>query len=106
MLKGPNLRLLILFLTLGLFTLGQQAPEGYRTKGCGFQGCIDYYLEKLSGGGTSSGLMSFLEVLDKGAGATKSGGTTRRAAKMVVLDPRANAPPENMLNMSNMVPRC
>jgi ribonucleoside-diphosphate reductase alpha chain len=42
--------------------------------------------EKLSGGGTSSGLMSFLEVLDKGAGATKSGGTTRRAAKMVTLD--------------------
>ena len=34
----------------------------------------------------SSGLMSFLEVLDRGAGATKSGGTTRRAAKMVVLD--------------------
>ncbi len=42
--------------------------------------------EKLSGGGTSSGLMSFLEVLDKGAAATKSGGTTRRAAKMVCLD--------------------
>jgi ribonucleoside-diphosphate reductase alpha chain len=42
--------------------------------------------EKLSGGGTSSGLMSFLEVLDRGAGATKSGGTTRRAAKMVTLD--------------------
>jgi ribonucleoside-diphosphate reductase alpha chain len=42
--------------------------------------------EKLSGGGTSSGLMSFLEVFDRGAGATKSGGTTRRAAKMVVLD--------------------
>ena len=42
--------------------------------------------EMLSGGGTSSGLMSFLEVLDKGAGATKSGGTTRRAAKMVCLD--------------------
>lgn len=42
--------------------------------------------EKLSGGGHSSGLMSFLEVLDKGAGATKSGGTTRRAAKMVCLD--------------------
>ena len=36
--------------------------------------------EKLSGGGTSSGLLSFLEVLDKGAAATKSGGTTRRAA--------------------------
>ncbi|MEY4581328.1 MAG: hypothetical protein RL701_6031 [Pseudomonadota bacterium] len=42
--------------------------------------------EKLSGGGTSSGLMSFLEVLDRAAGATKSGGTTRRAAKMVTLD--------------------
>jgi ribonucleoside-diphosphate reductase alpha chain len=42
--------------------------------------------EKLSGGGTSSGLLSFLEVLDKGAAATKSGGTTRRAAKMVILD--------------------
>ena len=43
-------------------------------------------MEKLSGGGISSGLMSFLEVLDRGAGATKSGGTTRRAAKMVSLD--------------------
>lgn len=43
-------------------------------------------MEKLSGGGTSSGLISFLEVLDRGAGATKSGGTTRRAAKMVCLD--------------------
>lgn len=43
-------------------------------------------MEKLSGGGTSSGLMSFLEVFDKGAGATKSGGTTRRAAKMVILN--------------------
>lgn len=42
--------------------------------------------EKLGGGGTSSGLMSFLKVLDAGAGATKSGGTTRRAAKMVSLD--------------------
>ncbi len=42
--------------------------------------------EKLAGGGTSSGLISFLEVLDRGAGATKSGGTTRRAAKMVCLD--------------------
>jgi ribonucleoside-diphosphate reductase alpha chain len=43
-------------------------------------------MEHLSGGGTSSGLMSFLEVFDKGAGATKSGGITRRAAKMVSLD--------------------
>lgn len=43
-------------------------------------------MEELSSGGTSSGLMSFLEVLDRGAGATKSGGTTRRAAKMVSLN--------------------
>jgi len=42
--------------------------------------------EKLSGGGVSSGLMSFLEIGDKAAGAIKSGGTTRRAAKMVVVD--------------------
>jgi ribonucleoside-diphosphate reductase alpha chain len=42
--------------------------------------------EKISGGGTSSGLMSFLEVFDRAAGATKSGGTTRRAAKMMCLD--------------------
>jgi ribonucleoside-diphosphate reductase alpha chain len=42
--------------------------------------------ERLSSGGTSSGLMSFLEIYDKAAGAIKSGGTTRRAAKMVILD--------------------
>lgn len=42
--------------------------------------------EKLSGGGVSSGLMSFLRGLDRNAGAIKSGGTTRRAAKMVCLD--------------------
>jgi ribonucleoside-diphosphate reductase alpha chain len=42
--------------------------------------------EKLSGGGTSSGLMSFLLIGDRAAGAIKSGGTTRRAAKMVCLD--------------------
>ncbi|WP_448575495.1 vitamin B12-dependent ribonucleotide reductase [Thermomicrobium sp.] len=42
--------------------------------------------EPLSGGGTSSGLMSFLKVFDRAAGAIKSGGTTRRAAKMVVVD--------------------
>ena len=42
--------------------------------------------EKLAGGGKSSGLMSFLKIFDRAAGAIKSGGTTRRAAKMVVLD--------------------
>ena len=42
--------------------------------------------ETLSGGGKSSGLMSFLKVGDRAAGAIKSGGTTRRAAKMVVVD--------------------
>ena len=42
--------------------------------------------EKLSGGGRSSGLMSFLKIGDRAAGAIKSGGTTRRAAKMVILD--------------------
>jgi len=42
--------------------------------------------ETLSGGGKSSGLMSFLKIGDRAAGAIKSGGTTRRAAKMVVVD--------------------
>lgn len=42
--------------------------------------------EPLSGGGQSSGLLSWLRVLDRGAGAIKSGGVTRRAAKMVVVD--------------------
>lgn len=42
--------------------------------------------EPLSGGGKSSGLMSFLRIGDRAAGAIKSGGTTRRAAKMVCLD--------------------
>jgi ribonucleoside-diphosphate reductase alpha chain len=42
--------------------------------------------EPLSGGGKSSGLMSFLRIGDRSAGAIKSGGTTRRAAKMVTLD--------------------
>jgi len=42
--------------------------------------------EPLSGGGQSSGLMSFLKIGDRAAGAIKSGGTTRRAAKMVVVD--------------------
>jgi ribonucleoside-diphosphate reductase alpha chain len=42
--------------------------------------------ESLSGGGKSSGLLSFLKIGDRAAGAIKSGGTTRRAAKMVILD--------------------
>ena len=42
--------------------------------------------ERLSGGGTSSGVMSFLKIFDVAAGSVKSGGTTRRAAKMVCLD--------------------
>jgi len=42
--------------------------------------------EPLSGGGKSSGLMSWLEIFDRSAGAIHSGGTTRRAAKMVIVD--------------------
>jgi ribonucleoside-diphosphate reductase alpha chain len=42
--------------------------------------------EALSGGGKSSGMMSFLKIFDRSAGAIQSGGTTRRAAKMVVVD--------------------
>lgn len=42
--------------------------------------------EPLSGGGVSSGLLSFLKIADRSASAIKSGGTTRRAAKMVILD--------------------
>ncbi|MDD5088133.1 MAG: vitamin B12-dependent ribonucleotide reductase, partial [bacterium] len=48
--------------------------------------CIRGESETLSGGGVSSGLMSFLKIGDRAAGAIKSGGTTRRAAKMVCLD--------------------
>ena len=43
-------------------------------------------IEPLSGGGLSSGLMTFLKIGDTAAGSIKSGGTTRRAAKMVCLD--------------------
>lgn len=42
--------------------------------------------EPLSGGGKASGVMSFLRINDRAAGAIQSGGTTRRAAKMVILD--------------------
>ncbi|MFA4983109.1 MAG: vitamin B12-dependent ribonucleotide reductase [Candidatus Micrarchaeia archaeon] len=48
--------------------------------------CLRAAGERLSGGGYSSGLMSFLKINDRAAGAIKSGGTTRRAAKMVILD--------------------
>ncbi|MFQ5505459.1 MAG: LAGLIDADG family homing endonuclease, partial [Planctomycetota bacterium] len=48
--------------------------------------CLRGENEPLSGGGRSSGLMSFLRIGDRAAGAIKSGGTTRRAAKMVCLD--------------------
>ena len=52
------------------------------------QTSLEYALKQnhLSGGGKSSGLMSFLKIGDRAAGAIKSGGTTRRAAKMVVVD--------------------
>jgi len=54
--------------------------------------------ESLGGGGKSSGLMSFLKIGDRAAGAIKSGGTTRRAAKMVICDmdhPERSAPLKN-----------
>ncbi|MEJ2580981.1 MAG: vitamin B12-dependent ribonucleotide reductase, partial [Acidobacteriota bacterium] len=61
-----------------LFKYGSGTGTNFsRLRGCG---------EPLSGGGRSSGLMSFLRIGDRAAGARKSGGTTRRAAKMVCLD--------------------
>ena len=61
-----------------LFKYGSGTGTNFsRLRGCG---------EPLSGGGRSSGLMSFLRIGDRAAGAIKSGGTTRRAAKMVCLD--------------------
>ncbi|MFA6214690.1 MAG: LAGLIDADG family homing endonuclease [Candidatus Micrarchaeia archaeon] len=48
--------------------------------------CLRGEGERLSGGGHSSGMMSFLKIYDRAAGAIKSGGTTRRAAKMVIVD--------------------
>ena len=61
-----------------LFKYGSGTGSNFsQIRGCG---------EPLSGGGQSSGLMSFLRIGDRAAGAIKSGGTTRRAAKMVVVD--------------------
>ncbi|RKX28937.1 MAG: adenosylcobalamin-dependent ribonucleoside-diphosphate reductase, partial [Candidatus Zixiibacteriota bacterium] len=61
-----------------LFKYGSGTGSNFSSiRGCG---------ESLSGGGNSSGLMSFLRIGDRAAGAIKSGGTTRRAAKMVTLD--------------------
>lgn len=61
-----------------LFKYGSGTGTNFSNlRGCG---------ESLSGGGRSSGLMSFLRIGDRSAGAIKSGGTTRRAAKMVIVD--------------------
>ena len=73
---------------MGIFELAKNEAKLFKYgsgTGSNFSNIRSKY-EVLSGGGVSSGLMSFLEVLDRGAGAIKSGGTTRRAAKMVVLD--------------------
>jgi ribonucleoside-diphosphate reductase alpha chain len=73
---------------MGIFDLAKNEAKLFKYgsgTGSNFSNLRSKY-EILSGGGISSGLMSFLEVLDRGAGAIKSGGTTRRAAKMVVLD--------------------
>jgi len=73
---------------MGIFDLAKTEAKLFKYgsgTGSNFSNIRSKY-EVLSGGGVSSGLMSFLEVLDRGAGAIKSGGTTRRAAKMVTLD--------------------
>lgn len=73
---------------MGIFELAKTEAKLFKYgsgTGSNFSSIRSKY-ENLSGGGISSGLMSFLEVLDRGAGAIKSGGTTRRAAKMVTLD--------------------
>ena len=73
---------------MGIFDLAKNEAKLFKYgsgTGSNFSNIRSRY-ENLSGGGISSGLMSFLEVLDRGAGAIKSGGTTRRAAKMVVLN--------------------
>lgn len=72
----------------GIFELAKTEAKLFKYgsgSGTNFSALRSKY-ETTSSGGKSSGLISFLEVLDKGAGAIKSGGTTRRAAKMVVVD--------------------
>ncbi|MBO9666431.1 MAG: vitamin B12-dependent ribonucleotide reductase [Bdellovibrio sp.] len=72
----------------GIFQLARQEARLFKYgsgTGSNFSSLRSKY-EALNSGGHSSGLISFLEVLDRGAGAIKSGGTTRRAAKMVVVD--------------------
>lgn len=72
----------------GIFELAKTEAKLFKYgsgSGTNFSGLRSRY-ERISSGSTSSGLLSFLEVLDKGAGAIKSGGTTRRAAKMVTVD--------------------
>lgn len=72
----------------GIFNLLQSEAKLFKYgsgSGTNFSNLRSKY-ENISGGGTSSGLLSFLEVLDRAAGSIKSGGVTRRAAKMVCLD--------------------
>lgn len=72
----------------GIFDLVKTEAKLFRYgsgSGTNFSSLRSKY-EEVSTGGTSSGVISFLEVLDKAAGAIKSGGVTRRAAKMVCLD--------------------
>lgn len=72
----------------GIFELAKNEAKLFKYgsgSGTNFSALRSKY-ETLSHGGSPSGLISFLEVLDKGAGAIKSGGTTRRAAKMVIVD--------------------
>lgn len=68
-------------------TLGLESRIFQRGSGSGINmSTLRSRFEPLSTGGTSSGVLSFMKVLDINAGVTKSGGSTRRAAKMVILD--------------------
>ena len=74
-------------MTVGSWTYGFAKPVSSNTAAAWEPiSAVSVEGEKLSGGGTSSGLMSFPKIGDRAAGAIKSGGTTRRAAKMVCLD--------------------